>query len=308
MGVFDFFGSGTDEQKKELEENIEQIRQRVQEEELDSEPSTGQNTQLQPPEPEPGADGGPDQPDRPAPPERLNRQEPDRPQQPQGQQAGQQPPAPQEDAPQQQQPGQPNQPAGDRPQAPPASADGGRDVTGAAVEQSAQDTARPQQRQAGNAPQQPRRSDAGQEQDAGPDLRNRPSSAIPTQPEDMGEEEASAEPAEQEAGQQTERQDADADLSETEIPEPPEIKELDIPDIERGPLFITVNKFKQALVTLSEMQEIAEDMAANVGSLENTLEEDRQTEKSLRDLLDATVGHTEVVEEIVSPNPDGGDE
>ncbi len=93
-----------------------------------------------------------------------------------------------------------------------------------------------------------------------------------------------------------------ARLTEEEIPNPPEMKELDIPDIQKGPLFITMNKFKDALTTLSEMKDLADELETQTGTLENTLEEDRAAEQEFRRLLDATVQGAETIQDIVSPD------
>lgn len=98
---------------------------------------------------------------------------------------------------------------------------------------------------------------------------------------------------------------AGARLTREEVPNPPETKELDIPDIQKGPLFITMNKFKEALTTMSQMKSLAEDLETQIGALENTLEEDRETQQEFRQLLDDTVQGAENIQDIVSP--DAGD-
>lgn len=89
--------------------------------------------------------------------------------------------------------------------------------------------------------------------------------------------------------------------SHEDVPEPPEVKELDVPDIEKGPLFITVDKFRDALETISDMRRVAADMDDYIGSMEGTLQEDRDTEEGIRRILDEAEEDTENLKDIVSP-------
>lgn len=86
-----------------------------------------------------------------------------------------------------------------------------------------------------------------------------------------------------------------------DIPEPPEVEDIDIPDIEKGPLFITVDKFRDALQAISDMRQIAAEMDSYIGSMEGTLEEDRDTQEGIRQILDDAEGNTRELQDIVSP-------
>ncbi len=86
-----------------------------------------------------------------------------------------------------------------------------------------------------------------------------------------------------------------------ELPEPPEKKELDIPDIEKGPLFINVDKFREAVNTLSELRDLAADLGSDAGSLEGTLDEDRDIQESMEAALEEFERDSEQLQDIVSP-------
>ncbi|MFB6265471.1 MAG: hypothetical protein ABEI07_00120 [Candidatus Nanohaloarchaea archaeon] len=86
-----------------------------------------------------------------------------------------------------------------------------------------------------------------------------------------------------------------------DVPEPPELKDLDVPDIEKGPLFITVDKFRDALDAVSDLRRVASEMDDYVGSMEGTLQEDRDTEEGVRRILDEAEEDTEELKDIVSP-------
>ncbi|MDY6766117.1 MAG: hypothetical protein SVW77_02010 [Candidatus Nanohaloarchaea archaeon] len=86
-----------------------------------------------------------------------------------------------------------------------------------------------------------------------------------------------------------------------DVPEPPELKDLDVPDIEKGPLFITVDKFREALEAITDLRRIADDMDSYIGSMEGTLQEDRDTEAGIRDVLDEADSDTEELKGILSP-------
>ncbi|MCJ7479002.1 MAG: hypothetical protein MUP63_02380 [Candidatus Nanohaloarchaeota archaeon QJJ-7] len=86
-----------------------------------------------------------------------------------------------------------------------------------------------------------------------------------------------------------------------DVPEPPEVKDIDVPDIEKGPLFITVDKFRDALDAVSDLRRVAADMENYIGSMEGTLQEDRDTEEGVRRILDQAEKDTEDLKDIVSP-------
>ncbi|MDY6769163.1 MAG: hypothetical protein SVW02_03600 [Candidatus Nanohaloarchaea archaeon] len=134
-------------------------------------------------------------------------------------------------------------------------------------------------------------------------------------PQRQGRREPSEQPPRREEpgtplrGPGPERRESDRDGPEPEpegpthedVPEPPEMKELDVPDIEKGPLFITVDKFRDALQAISDMRRVARDMEDYIGSMEGTLQEDRDTEEGIRDILAEAESDTEELQDIVSP-------
>ncbi|MDY6761926.1 MAG: hypothetical protein SVY41_02670 [Candidatus Nanohaloarchaea archaeon] len=103
-------------------------------------------------------------------------------------------------------------------------------------------------------------------------------------------------PVDQSGGEE----DADGPTHD-DVPEPPELKDLDVPDIEKGPLFITVDKFRDALEAIADMRRVAADMEDYIGSMEGTLQEDRETEDGVRQILDEAEADTEELKDIVSP-------
>lgn len=273
MPMFDnFFGSGDSDKKRELEENIEKIRQKVQQEGIDAEPGQSPRRQPQRDEgaPAQSRDASPGSGDAAPVPTQAEQMD-DEPAQRPPQQREERSPAGSDTVEQRQDEGG----SRDRPQeaeqrAGPADTDGGPEPPQPLPPQEgSQDTAAAQQQV-----QQPESSDQSSS-----GLRN--------------------ESVEQ--ARNTSEQSRESRLSRDEVPEPPEVKDLDIPDIDKGPLFITVNKFKDALTTLSEMEQLVQDIEAQVGSLENTLNEDRETEDRMRRLLDETIEDTEVIQSIVSP-------
>ncbi len=86
-----------------------------------------------------------------------------------------------------------------------------------------------------------------------------------------------------------------------DIPEPPELKDIDVPDIEKGPLFITVDKFRDALQAIADMRRVAADMESYIGSMEGTLQEDWDTADDIQTVLDDAEGSAAELQDIVSP-------
>ncbi len=100
-------------------------------------------------------------------------------------------------------------------------------------------------------------------------------------------------PAEQERGE--------VGLSHDDIPEPPETREIEVPDIQKGPLFIRVRKFKEAKQMVSRMRELNEDMETQMGGLRNTLQEDEETTRRLNDAMKRLQDSMNTIRDIVSP-------
>lgn len=72
----------------------------------------------------------------------------------------------------------------------------------------------------------------------------------------------------------------------SELPAPPEVRELDLPDVEEGPLYVEVDTFRTTLQALADMRRVAGELDDHVGSMEGTLNEDRETASGMTDLLD----------------------
>jgi hypothetical protein len=104
-------------------------------------------------------------------------------------------------------------------------------------------------------------------------------------------------------GQQTpaEQERGEVGLSSDDIPEPPETKEIEVPDIQKGPLFIRVRKFKEAKQMVSRMRELNEDMETQMGGLRNTLQEDQETTRRLNDAMKRLQDSMNTSRDIVSP-------
>ncbi|MBC5792536.1 MAG: hypothetical protein H8Z69_00700 [Nanohaloarchaea archaeon] len=85
------------------------------------------------------------------------------------------------------------------------------------------------------------------------------------------------------------------------IPEPPKTKELDVPEIEKGPLFIKRQKFENAQRMIQEMRYLSDEIQSVINMLEQGLEEDRKTEKEARELLHNFDENRRNVEQIIHP-------
>lgn len=263
--MLDFLRTEKDgDKKRELEENIEQIRQKVQQEDMEQPPRDNATPSEQPgsaaPQPpaSPAEDSTTDMPaDLPG----------------SGQREA---PSTGEDA---------SAPSDRRPAQPDQQSDVPADSS-------------PDPSTAHRSPRQQKQERDRNTSDQSPDLAQRSASSQPEQDRERGNELRQPVDMNKEEGRGEEN---DTRLSEDEVPEPPEVKDLDIPEIQKGPLFITVNKFKSALTTLSEMKSLADDLETSIGALENTLAEDHETEQQMRELLDETVEDTEVIQDIVNP-------
>jgi len=88
----------------------------------------------------------------------------------------------------------------------------------------------------------------------------------------------------------------------SDIPEPPKTKKIEIPDIETGPLFIRVEKFKKAKKMVKEMHEMDEDLKTRVAGLKSTLEEDKNISKNVYDTLRELQDSMNSIKKIVSPD------
>ncbi len=313
--MFDFLGSGNDSKKKqELEENIAQIRKKVQQEQGRENRSRSRNRDSGlggqgPDRSRDRKDTGPQQ-NPPEPPQQEEQtqdlEEIAYPEEPEPPEPSEQPSMPRE-PPQQEPPAE--RPPGQDQQSPQQDMTDPEPIRDEELSRmDTVDTAATPETERGPTPSEPAEP-AVPEHDGSP-VDDRQQLKEHISGEDSSQEDTADTHKPEEDTEQSSppsppsdgRASEGARLSREEVPKPPEVKDLDIPDIQKGPLFITMNKFKTALTTLSEMKELSGELEAQIGALENTLEEDIETENEFKKLLDDTIQGTEVIQDIVSPN------
>ncbi len=98
-----------------------------------------------------------------------------------------------------------------------------------------------------------------------------------------------------------EPEDEKEDSSETDEMLVPETKKIDVPDIEKGPLFIKVKKFKKAKNTLQDMHDINDKLRTKMRGLESTLDEDKMNSQEVQDFLKDLEGSMGSIKEKVDP-------
>lgn len=86
-----------------------------------------------------------------------------------------------------------------------------------------------------------------------------------------------------------------------EIPEPAKTRDLDVPEIEKGPLFITRRKFETATRLIYEMRNLSQEIESTVQSMENDIKRSRETEQQVQTILDEFEHDRKDVESIISP-------
>ncbi len=106
------------------------------------------------------------------------------------------------------------------------------------------------------------------------------------------------EPREQSARETAEQGSGNLDA---EIPKPPETREINVPEIEKGPLFIRRQKFERAREMITEMLYQAQEMEDVVNHLESGLQRDHETEREIKDLVHHFEDNRGQVEDIISP-------
>jgi len=88
---------------------------------------------------------------------------------------------------------------------------------------------------------------------------------------------------------------------ESEIPEPAETRDLDVPNIEKGPLFINRRKFDSAKRMIYEMRQLSREIETTVESMEQDIKRSRETEQTVQKILNEFEQNRGDVEKIVSP-------
>lgn len=75
---------------------------------------------------------------------------------------------------------------------------------------------------------------------------------------------------------------------------------MNVPDIEKGPLFIRRQKFESAKNMIEEMRYISREIEDVINQLERGIEEDRKTEREAKDLLHKLDQDRSGVKDIIS--------
>jgi len=104
--------------------------------------------------------------------------------------------------------------------------------------------------------------------------------------------------------QKQEHQNPNTRGIEADIPEPARTKEISVPEIDKGPLFIRREKFEKAAHLIQEMRYLSQQIESTVNTIEEDLQRDQGTEKQVRELLQGFEEDRKEVERIVSPKED----
>lgn len=89
--------------------------------------------------------------------------------------------------------------------------------------------------------------------------------------------------------------------SNDNIPKPPETKEIEVPEIEKGPLFLKRQKFRKARQMVEEMRYLSDQIQGTLNNLESGIQEDQKIEKDIRNMLHEFESSREEVQGIISP-------
>lgn len=95
-------------------------------------------------------------------------------------------------------------------------------------------------------------------------------------------------------------QGSDSSL-EKQIPKPAETKEINVPEIDKGPLFIRQEKFNSAVRMIEEMRYLSNEIESVVNRLEQGIQQDRETEREAKDILHSLEEDRSGVQDIISP-------
>ncbi|WEL19315.1 hypothetical protein [Candidatus Nanohalococcus occultus] len=98
------------------------------------------------------------------------------------------------------------------------------------------------------------------------------------------------------SGESSENRSMNAD-----IPEPAKTRELDIPEVEKGPLFITRRKFETATRLIYEMRSLSQEIESTVQGMEQDIKRDRDMEQQVQTILNEFEQDRKDVESIISP-------
>lgn len=98
----------------------------------------------------------------------------------------------------------------------------------------------------------------------------------------------------------TSKESKDSGL-DTKIPEPAKTKQIDVPEIDKGPLFLRRGKFEKAQEMIQEMRYISQEIEDVVNRLESGIREDQETEREAKELLHTLEEDRSQVKGIISP-------
>lgn len=268
--MFELFGSDSDK-KEEIDKNMDKIKDMVGSSSNADRPSETQSPgqarqqDLEGSQRAPRPAGEQENPSSPGPVQAEGRQPP------------QSPSSPKSGSPGTQNPSSGPQPVQDRPEQP--SQDRSTDS-----QEPDRDSVTPQRPESPPARSTDQQETGPSRQETPTDRDSRQETAQDEQPEPEPEEETEPEPPKRQ-----------------EIPEAPQTREIEVPDIEKGPLFIRVKKFKEAKKMIHEMQDLADDVETDMGGLQNTLEEDKDVQKDLKGRLKKLRDSMKSIHTIVSP-------
>jgi hypothetical protein len=93
----------------------------------------------------------------------------------------------------------------------------------------------------------------------------------------------------------------DTEQLSQEVPSPPETRELNVPEIDRGPLFLRQQKFLRAKQMIEDMLYLSDEMEKTVNDLEAGLQEDKGIERDVVEILREFEDNRTEVEDIISP-------
>lgn len=102
-------------------------------------------------------------------------------------------------------------------------------------------------------------------------------------------------------GGRTEEQNSEKPVVDSEIPDPPESRDLNVPEYDKGPLFIRREKFRRAANLVQDMRYLVQEINKSAGSLEQTIQEEEKIQQDMAALLGELEQERTEVRDFVSP-------
>ena len=90
------------------------------------------------------------------------------------------------------------------------------------------------------------------------------------------------------------------------VPAPPETRDIDVPEIDTGPLFLRQQKFLGAKKMIEEMLFLLGDLERTVNDLETGISKDQEIERDVREIMSHFEDNRSEVEGIISPADERG--